>query len=296
MSTTSGLELGGERDAGAAVVGLPDDLEVVGAGECRAHAVEEQRVVVDEQDAGHRASIGSSARMRVPDPVFVTTSRPPISSARWRIEVSPSPSTRGRSGQADPVVLDLQRQPGGGAAEVYGDPAGAGVPDRVGERLGRDPVASDLDRGRQRPVHVDVHVDGGAGRGHPVRQPAQAGPEPEVVQHGGAEVVGDGAYVVDGGRDAGGRGLEQAARDRVGHQVACGLDLQAHAGQRGADTVVQVAAQPASFLLAGGHERGPAVLEPVGEPQCGDGRGDLVADDGQQLGVAGGTLVSPGGR
>ena len=75
--------------------------------------------------------------------------------------------------------------------------------------------------------------------------------------------------------------------DRLGDQVAGGLDLQAYAGERCADAVVQVAAEPAPLLLAGGHERGAAVLEPVGEPQRGDRRGDLVAHDGQQLGVAG---------
>ena len=82
--------------------------------------------------------------------------------------------------------------------------------------------------------------------------------------------------------------------DRLGDQVAGGLDLQAYAGQRGADAVVQVAPQPASLLLAGGHERRPALLEPVGEPQRGHGRGHLVADDGQQLGVAGGQARLPG--
>ena len=69
---------------------------------------------------------------------------------------------------------------------------------------------------------------------------AHAALEPEVVQHGGTEIVGDGSYVVDGRGDAGGRGLEQAAGDRFGDQVTGGLDLQAYAGQRGADTVVQV--------------------------------------------------------
>ena len=55
-------------------MGLPDDLEVVGAGERGAHAVEEQGVIVDEQDAGHRGSIGRSARTTVPDAVLVTAS------------------------------------------------------------------------------------------------------------------------------------------------------------------------------------------------------------------------------
>ena len=59
MSTTSGTSSAASAMPRATVVGLADDLEVVGAGERGSHAVEEQRVVVDEQDAGHRASIGS---------------------------------------------------------------------------------------------------------------------------------------------------------------------------------------------------------------------------------------------
>ena len=167
-------------------MGLPDDLEVVGADERRADAVEEQRVVVDEQDPGHRASIGSSARTRVPD--AGARDRQPAADLLGALahRGEPEPADARLLGEADPVVLDLQRHPGGGAVEVNGDPAGAGVPDRVGECLGRDPVARDLDRGRQRPVQVDVHVDRGAGRGHPVGQAVQAGREPEVVQHGGA--------------------------------------------------------------------------------------------------------------
>ena len=222
-------------------------------------------------------------------PVLVTASCPPISSARWRIDASPRPLTRGRSERPTPSSSTCSDSQVARAAEANDDPACAGVPDRVGECLGRDPVARDLHRGRQRPVHVDVHVDRGARRGHPVapgracrrsspRSSSTAGRRSSVMARTSSTAVAT-PVAADWSRPLG---------DRLGDQVAGGLDLQAYAGQRGADTVVQVATEPASFLLAGGHDRGPALLEPVGEPQCGDRRGDLVADDGQQLGVAGG--------
>ena len=115
MSTTSGSSSAAERDAGGDVMGFPDDLEVVGAGERGADAVEEQRVVVDEQDAGHRASIGRSARTTVPDAGARDRQLAADLLGALAHRCQPEAVDARLLGQAGPVVLDLQRHPGGGA-------------------------------------------------------------------------------------------------------------------------------------------------------------------------------------
>ena len=67
-----GRDLGRERDAAFPVVRFAHDLQVGSAGERSPHAVEEQGVVVDQQDPGHRASVGSSAWTTVPLAALVT--------------------------------------------------------------------------------------------------------------------------------------------------------------------------------------------------------------------------------
>ena len=73
-----------------------------------------------------------------------------------------------------------------------------------------------------------------------------------------------------------------------------GLDLQADTGERRSDTVVQITAQPPAILLGGGDQLGPALLQPLGEPEGRDRFRDLVADDGQHLPVTKGHLCFPG--
>ena len=95
MSTTSGQLVGQARGRGD-VVRLADHLDVVLAGQGGAHAVEEERVVVDEQhevmrvpprSAGRR---GRGCRARRGKAAAVS---PPPSSARRCMDASPTPPT-----------------------------------------------------------------------------------------------------------------------------------------------------------------------------------------------------------
>ena len=88
---------------------------------------------------------------------------------------------------------------------------------------------------------------------------AQGADQAQTVQCGRSQVVDEAAHVVDGG---GGLGA-QLGKDRHGplrlgrRQPPGGVDLEYHPGQRRAEAVVQVAAQPAALLLARGDEALP---------------------------------------
>ena len=76
-----------------AVIGLPDDLDVVLRIEQSAEAGADKRLIVCEQHGDHRApSIGSSARTRKPPPGRgPISSRPPSAAVRSRMPAMPLP-------------------------------------------------------------------------------------------------------------------------------------------------------------------------------------------------------------
>ena len=85
ISTTSGLVLGGERDRLLAVGGGADELDPVEQPEQRAEALADDALVVGQQDP----YAGSHSSTRKPSSVGPAFRRPPSSSARSRMPVSP---------------------------------------------------------------------------------------------------------------------------------------------------------------------------------------------------------------
>ena len=86
IRTTSGRARAGERDGLLAVGGGPDHLDAVEQAEQRAEALAHDALVVGEQHADHAGSHSSTQK---PSSVGPASSRPPSSSARSRIPVSP---------------------------------------------------------------------------------------------------------------------------------------------------------------------------------------------------------------
>jgi hypothetical protein len=169
------------------------------------------------------------------------------------------------SGRAEARAVDGDGQRGVAVVDGYLAVPCAGVPDGVGHRLDHDPVRRDLDRGGKRWQVVRGEHAGGelSPRGQPVRgQGARAG-QAEFVQGRRAQPFDEAADVQDRPADflaeivqlpgrAVGAGREQGARR---------LGLQRQPGQGWADAVVQVAAEPAAFFLAGQDEAFPGPLQ-----------------------------------
>ena len=78
--------LGGERERLLAVGGGADELDPVEQPEQRPEALADHALVVGEQDADHA---GSHSSTRKPSSVGPALRRPPSSSARSRMPVSP---------------------------------------------------------------------------------------------------------------------------------------------------------------------------------------------------------------
>ena len=108
---------------------------------------------------------------------------PPSSTARSRIDVTPTPAST--EGEAGAVVDDLDDEV---AVELDVDIAasGVGVADGVGDRFGRDAVGGDLDRRGEAvdAVTADGDVEVGGGRVH-AGVALEGADEAEVVQPGG---------------------------------------------------------------------------------------------------------------
>ena len=118
-----------------------------------AEAGADQRLVVGQQDADHRArssgqagahgEAAASARRR-------RASSPPTGATRSRIPTRPWPAPRRRCRPRRAVVGDLELD----RVLLVGDPhrraRRAGVLERVGQRLLHDPVGGQVDAGRQR--------------------------------------------------------------------------------------------------------------------------------------------------
>ena len=63
-------------------------------------------------------------------------------------------------------------------------------------------------------------------------------------------------------------------------------------GERRAEAVVQVAAQPAALLLARGHEREPGLLQCGGHPRGVGGDAGLAGEVGEQPPVGGAEVLA----
>src|SRR5215467_5882114 len=144
----------------------------------------------------------------------------------------------------------------------------------------------DLDRGGkggQGGAGVDADLQpawGGAGRGVLGKGAGQ----PEVVQRRGAQFVDQAADVGDRRLGLFPQVLQQrAGRVRVGaHEPAGGVELHGDPGQDGAEAVVQVAADAASFFFPGGDQPLPGLLELCGQAGRVHGRAGVVGQAGQQ--------------
>ncbi|ALE79024.1 hypothetical protein WY02_11940 [Pseudonocardia sp. AL041005-10] len=172
------------------------------------------------------------------------------------------------------VVDDLHHQEAGPTGQPDAGGAGGGVPHHVRQGLGRDPVRGHLHRGGQgRPLALLDHGHGQTGRGRAARQLAQRTRRAELVERGWSQVVHQAAHVRQHRGDINGRRLQHPVRGhRIGPgQVPGGLDPQGDRPERGTETVVQVATQPAALLLAGGHQRRPVQLQ-AGRELVGPGR------------------------
>ena len=169
------------------------------------------------------------------------------------------------------------------------------MPDDVGQRLGRDAVGRDLDGGGQhRDLAGDVEADeqrAAVGPPHQVLDAlAQRADQAEVVERGRAQVLDEPPDVRDGRADLPAERAEQftGALGVGGEQVGGGVGDERDAGERGAEAVVEVAAQPAAFLLPGGDDPLPRRLQLVREQGGVDGDGQRRSDE-RQHGVVGGT-------
>ena len=97
-----------------------------------------------------------------------------------------------------------------------------------------------------------------------------------------ASYVGDHLlHVVGGGVDVGGRRGRVAVDQQPGR-----LQPEHHAAERRAETVVQVAADPAALLLAGDDQPLAALLQLVGQPAGAGSGGGLPDQVAEQLLVA----------
>ena len=158
--------------------------------------------------------------------------------------------------------------------------AGPGVARDVGQGLPDDAVGGDLDRGREVgdvTGHLDGHPEAGRDGGGLA---ADGTGEPDLVQCGRPQAVHEAPHLGEHPADVGpGRGQRRVG----GREVAAGLDAGGvdptrDGGERRAEAVVQVAAQPAALVLHRRDEQLAAALQLVGQPR-GTGGGRRLTDD-----------------
>ena len=175
--------------------------------------------------------------------------------ARRRARASTTARRPGRHGAAPTAVGDLEVQPVRGRVEPHRGRGAGAVPGHVGERLGHDAVRRHLDRGRQvRELLGRGHVDG-----HrvavPVAQPdrllAQRRHQAELVERRRPHRVDHPPDLLDRDHRVGAQlGHHLLGRGGVGaDQVARRVGGEGDPGEPRAEAVVQLAAQPAPFLL-----------------------------------------------
>ena len=174
--------------------------------------------------------------------------------------------------EAGAVVLHPHDQLAVRGRQVYVDVACAGVPGRVGDRLGDDPEGGHLHGRGQRfevPLHLEPHL-GALLRGHGTGG-AQRAQQPQVVQHRrtqpghqATDVVHRRACLLGRAQRQVGRAGGLPARQRGAHHV----EPHHHARQLGAEAVVEVTPQPAALVLTGSEQPSVGLLEVAGQAQC----------------------------
>ena len=193
---------------------------------------------------------------------------PPTSSARSLIDTRPTPAGRPSASPCPSSLTRTRRSPSSRAQADRAGP-GAAVAHRVGDRLERDPVRRHLDRRRQR---LDVVARPRPSRRRRPRRRASscwaarcrraetrpswssaAGRRPSTRRRTSA--ISSRARSARPPTSRG--GLRRVGRD----QLLGGLQPHGQGGQRRAEAVVEVAAQAAALLLAGGDDLLPRALE-----------------------------------
>jgi len=181
--------------------------------------------------------------------------------------------------------------------QAHGAPGGVGVPRDVGQRLGHDPVAGHFDRRGQVGQVLGGSVQAHGERGGLVLEPsdflAQRSDQAELIEGGWPETVDDTADI--GHRPLRLR-LELAqqflqlglARDRA-RAVS---RPRVKAGQRGAEPVVQVAAQPPPLLFPRGDQARPGHVQRPPQRHRMGRRARLPGQVGQQPLVVGAKLLA----
>ena len=294
MTTTSGSVSATTWMRVPAVLGGADDLDPVERAEQRGEPLAHDLVVVDDDDPDvglasvMRCSSGAAGRGRRcrPPAGQMTSLRPPSSAARSRRLTRPTPAWTSAGMPTPSSATSTTSAPSATSSRTRGR-SGVGVPGDVGHRLARDPEGRDLDRRGQRPEVVGATVAGGSSRSAcwrsaPTRpRSSRAGGRRSCTRRRTSATTSCTCWLVAASW------AFAAVRVLVDHQPG-GLELEDDAAERRAEPVVQVAADPAALLLAGGDQPLPAVLELLGEPAGAGGGGGLADQVAEQLLVAAG--------
>ena len=170
IRTTSGCELGHQRDGLLAVAGLAHDLEIRLGVEDHAEAHPQQLLVVDEQDAGRHdrragpigghGERGPASRRRVAGPAWTRA----VVDRRALAHAAQAGAVGRSARRGGPLPVSTTSTSIASSARLTRHPRSrrrAGVLERVGQRLLDDAVDRQLQAGRERrsglPVSVVAH-------------------------------------------------------------------------------------------------------------------------------------------
>ena len=188
-----------------------DHRQLLVGGERRDESIQEERVVVGDHDTdrfshAHRSRLRSGAgrpgRRVPPSALDSSSSRPPSSSARSRMPVSPRWPWSGRCRTSKPgtLVADLDHQvtvARAGDSDLHACPAA--MPGGVGEGLREDSVEGDLG-GERRPIGNSLDVDRRVRAGPAIvirHRPSHDLGRRGSFQLGRAKPRGDGAHLAE---------------------------------------------------------------------------------------------------
>ena len=244
-----GLQGGDGVERGLAVGRLADDLDVVLQLEERPQALAHDRVVVDDEDADHA---GTRRRTVVPAPGAESISQRAADVAGalgHRREAEPARAHLVGS-KPTPSSATVSSTRSAVAAQAHVDPrAGAGVAQRVVQRLLRD--AEDVGLDRAGAVAGDVEVDRAAVRAaQDVDVLGERDGEPLGFERGRAQVDDDRAQLLHrlAGEVARELHLLARCRDVAVEQRAAGLGREHDPEELLRDRVVQLAREAVSLL------------------------------------------------
>ena len=174
---------------------------------------------------------------------------PPSSSARCRMDTMPVPNSRSSADSRMPRPLSRTSSSSGcSRPRVSPRSCVVGMPHRVGEHLGRDAVSRYLHGGTYvgQVIGMNVTSRTSASRG---QRPSGSPVPDQIIERRGAEAFAHVAHLGDGLRDTRATSIEKGLSRWVVHERPRRLHLKPNAGEGRAETVVQLAPQPASFLL-----------------------------------------------